>query len=103
MVYPADTAQQQISAFVNFNNRIKDDPYASAIDIWQYSSETGKSLIMNAYEYTKPVAAAPIFDEYLKIPGNISDSMRMTNMTSLSEELEQPEGLRYCVLSNRNT
>ena len=95
VVYPADTAPQHISAFVNFNDRIEDDPYASAIGIWQYSSETGKSLIMNCYEYTEPVARAPIFDEYLKIQGNVSDSMRITNMTSLTEELEQPGGLRY--------
>jgi len=79
---------------VNFGNNINNDPYGSAIGIWQYSTLTNQTIIINAYEYTSPVVAPPAFKEFLSIPGNTSDSMRITNMTDLTIELEQAGGYR---------
>ena len=41
------------------------------------------------------MVAPAAYDEFLAIPGNISSSMRLTNMSSLTAELEQPGGYRY--------
>lgn len=95
VVYPPNTSARQISAFVNFNNHIEDDPFASMIGIWQYSSKTGETTIANNYEYTTEVPRPPAFDEYLSIPHNISDTTRITTMGDLVDELISPAGLRY--------
>ena len=94
VTYSNDTTKQQIQAMYNFGEEATNDRYASAITIWQYSTTTDTNMVINAYDYTKPVARAPIFDEFLAIPGNTSDSLRFTNMTDLTIELEQAEGFR---------
>lgn len=94
MVYPNSTTSQQIQAFVNFNNNIAKDEFGSLISIWQYTSETDAVVVFNAYEYTKPVANAPPFAELQRIPGKIADTLRISNLTDLTEELLQPSGFR---------
>jgi len=95
VTYPNSTTAQQLQTMVDFNNNIKNDPYGSAIGIWQYSTLTNATIIINAYEYTKPVERPVTFNEFLAIPGNTSDSMRITNMTDITNELEQAGGYRY--------
>lgn len=94
VVYPNDTTPAQLKALKNFGDKIEGDPYGSAIGIWQYTTQLGATIVLNAYDYTKPVVAPPVYDEFLAIPGNISSSMRLTNMSDLTEELEQPAGYR---------
>lgn len=89
-----DTTPAQLKALKNFGDKIEGDPYGSAIGIWQYTTQLGATIVLNAYDYTKPVVAPPVYDEFLAIPGNISSSMRLTNMSDLTEELEQPAGYR---------
>lgn len=96
-VYPFSTASQQIKAFVDFGSNIEKDPYGSIISIWQYSSKTDSSIWINAEEYTKAIANPPAFDEFNKIPGKIADSRRITNLTDITEELEQAYGFRSVV------
>lgn len=93
-VYPFSTTSAQFDAFVNFGNNIAKDPYGSIISFWQYASTTDTTLFINAYEYTKPVPNAPPFSQYLAIPGKIADSLRVTNLTDLTGELEQAYGFR---------
>ncbi len=95
VTYPNSTTPQQLQALVNFNGRIEEDPYGSAIGIWRYSTLTNTTIIINAYEYTKPVEKPAAFDEFYAIPGNTSDFMRITNMTDITIELEQAAGYRY--------
>ncbi|KAL1625202.1 hypothetical protein SLS56_007397 [Neofusicoccum ribis] len=97
VAYPLDTANQQLEYLENFTNKMSEDPYASIIVILNYVSTIGQVVVANAYEYTKaiePATPPPIFEEFLSIPGNISDSMRVTNISDLVEELEQPAGYR---------
>ncbi|MCJ1461459.1 hypothetical protein MMC07_000056 [Pseudocyphellaria aurata] len=93
-VYPSSTTSQQLQAFVNFGNKIAKNPYGSIISIYQYSSTSDGISVTNAYEYTKPEANAPPFDEFLKIPNKIVDTLRVTNLTDLTAELEQAYGFR---------
>lgn len=78
----------------NFGNEVTNDRFASAISIWQYNTEADANIIISAYDYTKPEANAPIFNEFLAIPGETSNSLRLTNMTDLTIELEQTPGYR---------
>lgn len=84
-----------MTALKGFGDKIESDPYGSAIGIWQYTSQAGATIILNAYDYTKAEVAPAAYDEFLAIPGNISSTMRLTNMSSLAAELEQPAGYRY--------
>jgi hypothetical protein len=94
VTYPNSTTQAQIDAMYKFTDEVTNDRFASAISIWQYSTTTDTNMIISAYDYTKAVARAPIFDDFLAIPDNTSDSLRFTNMTDLTIELEQAEGFR---------
>ncbi|KKY16132.1 putative fad binding domain containing protein [Diplodia seriata] len=97
VAYPFDTAPQQMEYLETFTNKVAEDPYASIIVILNYASSIGQVVVANAYEYTKTIDPSPppaIFKDFLSIPGNISDSMRITNVSDLIEELEQPAGYR---------
>ena len=104
-IYPFSTASQQIQAFVNFGNNIERDPYGSIISIWKYSSGTGSTIWLNVEDYTKPDPNTAVFDEFKKIPGKFFDTLRVTNLTDLTGELEQDYGFRlvrftrHCLLT----
>ena len=93
ILYPDTTIPAQVSAFVEFNNKIETDPAASLIAFWVYSSETNTTIVKNCYEYTSNTAAlndAPIFHNLLGIKPEIpkTNTVRKANLTSLTTELE---------------
>lgn len=94
VTYPYSTADQQISAIINFGDNIENDQYGSAITIFLKPSVTNETVVVNAYDYTKPVERPAVYNEFLAIPGNTSDSMRITNMSDITLELEQAVGFR---------
>ncbi|EXJ79874.1 hypothetical protein A1O3_08159 [Capronia epimyces CBS 606.96] len=94
VTYPNSTADQQIDAIINFGNNIVNDQYGSAITIFLSASVSNTTTVVNAYDYTKPVVRPAAYNDFLAIPGNTSDSMRITNMTDLTIELEQAPGFR---------
>ncbi|EKG10040.1 hypothetical protein MPH_12867 [Macrophomina phaseolina MS6] len=97
VAYPLDTSDKQFEYLENFTNKLHEDPYASIIVILNYVSAIDQVVVANAYEYTKaidPASPPAAFEEFLSIPGNISDSMRVTNISDLVEELEQAVGYR---------
>ena len=87
VVYPESTTPQQMAAFSNFANNIPNDPAASAICIWQYSSATDATIVLNAYDYTLPVPNPPAYDEFFAIQPEIANSMRVTNISDIIGEL----------------
>lgn len=96
VLYPASTIPAQIDAFVKFTDAIEQDPYASLITFWIYSSATNTTVVENCYEYTKPIANASIFTDLLAIAPEIPDTntLRIDNLTSLTTELEAASNLR---------
>ncbi|KAL4913538.1 hypothetical protein BDW62DRAFT_214106 [Aspergillus aurantiobrunneus] len=86
----AATVNQQVPALVDFTNNIHNDPSASLIPIYTYSSALGVPVIANSLVYTKPIAYPPPFEAFYAMP-NISDSTRWTDLEGLTGELE-PEG-----------
>jgi hypothetical protein len=99
VVYPTSTTPQQLVAFEHFANNVANDPYASTICIWQYSSLTDITVVLNAYDYTKPVAYPAAYDEFFAIEPQVSNTMRITNISDLVSELGVPAGMRYVTLN----
>lgn len=87
VIYPETTIQAQFKALINFSNNIDKNPKGSAIVMPVYQSAVGADLILNAYDYAEPVVRPAAYDEFLAIPGNISDSTGIRNMSSLAAEL----------------
>lgn len=98
--YPYSTAARQIQALVDFTNNLVNDPYASAIVFFQDSFLSNETAIISVYDYTKPVVRPPIYDEFLAIPGNLSDTTRIANLSDIVNELAQPDGFRYVSLNS---
>ncbi|PYI01314.1 FAD-binding domain-containing protein [Aspergillus sclerotiicarbonarius CBS 121057] len=93
VIHDNSSTAQQIEAAVDFTNNIHNDPYASWIGMWGYNSVTGQNIMGGALEYTKPVAYAPAFEEFLKIP-NTTSTMRFASIYNLTMELGQTPGYR---------
>jgi FAD/FMN-containing dehydrogenase len=87
VTYPATTAQAQFKALVNFANNVSKNIKAAAIVMPCYLSTVGKDQVFNAYDYAEPVVRPSSHAEFLAIPGNISDTTGIRNMSSLAEEL----------------
>lgn len=87
MAYPMNTAKAQIEYFTKFTNRIAEDPKANFLQIWSYQQASGAQSILNVIEYVAPVEAPEIYADVLAIPGLISSTMRITNVSSLTDEL----------------
>jgi FAD/FMN-containing dehydrogenase len=88
VIYPATTIQAQFKALVNFANDVDKNVKGAAIIMPAYQSTVGADIIMNAYDYAEPVMRPSAYDEFLAIPGNISDTTGIRDMSSLAEELK---------------
>lgn len=92
--YPNNTAAQLFDAFIKWPAKLQHDPHATVIIFCTYSSLQDVTIFTNSYEYTKPIPRPAIFEDFMALPNNLTDTMRITNMTSLSYELEQAEHYR---------
>ncbi|KAF3004844.1 hypothetical protein E8E13_004761 [Curvularia kusanoi] len=87
VVYPQTTIQDHFNALVNFANNVEKNPKSAAIVMPVYQSSVGSDLILVAYDHAEPVVRPAAFDEFLAIPGNISDTTAVTNMSALAAAL----------------
>ncbi|KAF1940626.1 FAD-binding domain-containing protein [Clathrospora elynae] len=87
VIYPESTIQEHFKALIKFADRIDENPRGSAIVMPVYQSSAGADLILNAYDYAEPVPRPAAYNEFLAIPGNISDTTGIRNMSSLAAEL----------------
>jgi FAD/FMN-containing dehydrogenase len=87
VIYPNTTIQDHFKALTNFSNNMDKDNKASVIVMPMYQSSVGADLILNAYDYAAPVVRPAAFNEFLAIPGNVSDSTAITNMSNLAGAL----------------
>ncbi|KAL9122301.1 MAG: hypothetical protein Q9187_001149 [Circinaria calcarea] len=84
--HPISTALAQITAFSDFNNATNYDVYASLITNFAYASGQGY-VVGNNLEYTKPVVNPPVFQPLTGIEPQISSTMRISNLTDFTNEL----------------
>ncbi|KAF3053543.1 hypothetical protein E8E11_011584 [Didymella keratinophila] len=92
VIYPETTIQDQFKALVNFSDNMDKNPKSAAIVIPLYQSRTGMELILNSYDHTEPVVRPAAFHEFLAIPGNISDTTAVTNMSDLAAAFASQNG-----------
>ncbi|MCJ1461410.1 hypothetical protein MMC07_000007 [Pseudocyphellaria aurata] len=92
-VHPMTVNAPIINAFDNFANNASQDPDAALILTFDYIQ--GQFVWGNDYEYAKPVVNPPIFHEFMEIE-NISSTMRIANLTDLTQEIRagSPDGYR---------
>jgi FAD/FMN-containing dehydrogenase len=94
VTYLSTTIDAQFKALVNFADSMDKHVKGAVIVMPAYLSAVGIDLVANAYDYADPVAKPPAYDEFMAIPGNISDTTGLKNMSTLAKELEQPNTYR---------
>jgi FAD/FMN-containing dehydrogenase len=93
--YDISTASQHVTALYNLNRDPKYDEYATVIQSFGYAPGLGLG-VGNNYEYTKPVASPSAFNEFLAVKPELSNSMRISNLTDITIEQANfsPPGVR---------
>jgi hypothetical protein len=86
---------QQIQAFVDFANQPNYDVYSALINSYAFTVASGW-FVANNYEYTQPTAYPPVFQEYTSIQPQIFSTMRISNLSDFTIELNgrNPNGNR---------
>ena len=88
IINPIETAAEQFKYIEDFatasGNGI--DPYASVINAYIFGAK-GPSAIANQFTYTKPEAFPSILHNFTSIQPQISNTLRVTNLTDLTIEL----------------
>ena len=95
VVYPGDAIQEHFKALVRFSDGVGSEPKGAVIVMPAYMSAVGADLILNAYDYAEPISRPAIYNEFLKIKGNVSDTTGIRNMSSLAGELRALTTHRY--------
>ncbi|KAK2598312.1 hypothetical protein N8I77_011735 [Diaporthe amygdali] len=90
--YNKTAGPELINSMVDFVDNVENDQASSSIIFWTYQPALQDTIVIAAYENTDGVVAGPSFDKYLAISGNLSSTMRVTNISDLAHELEQPTG-----------
>ncbi|KAF3013036.1 hypothetical protein E8E14_009484 [Neopestalotiopsis sp. 37M] len=93
VMYPTVVEPQMIDLMSSFTSGIDDDPASSSILIWYYLPDFKDTFLVAAYENNEGVAEAPTFKDYLAVQPQITSTTRITNWTSITEELVDPDGL----------
>ncbi|KAH6637692.1 hypothetical protein C7974DRAFT_374351 [Boeremia exigua] len=88
--YPEATIQDQFKALVNFADNMNENPKSAVIVMPFYSSSIDNHLILNAYDHAEPVVRPSAYNDFLAIPGNMSDTTALTDMSSLAAALAAP-------------
>jgi FAD/FMN-containing dehydrogenase len=88
VTYPNTTVEAQFKALVNFADKMDEDVKGAVIVIPCYLSVVGADQVLNTYDYARPTVKPTAYDEFMAIPGNISDTTGLRNMSSLAEEFK---------------
>lgn len=91
------TAQEQLEAFATFMDPKNVDPFAEIEQVYVLIPAEDTGLIANDMYYTKPVVNATALLPFQNTEPQVSNSMRISNMTDFVEELliAQPMDQRY--------
>ena len=84
--YDISTAPQQLEAFSDFISSSDYDEYAELIQNYAFIGNMGLQIAINSIEYTKPVENPPVFQPFTRIQPQLSNSMRITNLTDITDE-----------------
>ncbi|CAE7192935.1 hypothetical protein PTNB85_06346 [Pyrenophora teres f. teres] len=89
VLYPGEKepVTTHFEALVRFSENVGKAPKGAVIVMPVYMSAVGKEQVLNAYDYAEPVPRPEIYNEFLAIQGNVSDTTGIRNMSSLAGEL----------------
>ncbi|KAI7191001.1 hypothetical protein KC316_g2552 [Hortaea werneckii] len=95
------TFDQQFAAFEAFTGNPDYDPYASLIHSMIYNFTTKSWFTIAQFEYTKPEAYPPVFENFTSLPTTFSTT-RISNLTDFTEELDvsTPPGQRQMFVTS---
>jgi len=73
------------------------DPFAAVILAIAYVQAEDIFIIASDLQYGKPIANPPILSNFTDAPGAIASTLRVTNLTGLTNEFNNsnPGGFRY--------
>lgn len=92
VVYPETTVQDHFKALVDFTNSVDQNPKSAVIVMPVYQSKVDAHLILNAYDHAEAIMHPAAFKDFLAIPGNISDTTALTDMSTLAAALAAQTG-----------
>lgn len=95
-IYSNETAAEINNAFYWLGINAPSDPYAQVILAYAYVQSADLYVIASDLQYSKPVANPPILQNFTAVPGAIADTLRITNLTGLTNEFNasNPGGFR---------
>lgn len=95
-IYDNITAAALNSAFYHMNTNAPSDPYAAVILAYAYVQAEDIYAIASDLQYGKPVVNPPILSNFTAVPGAIASTLRITNLTGLTQEFNasNPGGFR---------
>ena len=95
-IYSNETAAALNEAFYYIDINAPSDPYAQVILAYAYVQSIDTYIIASDLQYGKPVVNPPILQNFTAVPGSISSTLRITNLTGLTQEFNNsnPNGFR---------
>ena len=84
--YDISTAAQQLEAFTIFNNADDFDENAQIIQNFAFIGRRNLSLANNSLVYTQPIVKPPVLQPFTEIQPQFTNSMRITNLTDITDE-----------------
>jgi len=95
-IYNNVTAAEINNAFYYMNINAPSDPYGAVIIAYAYAQSIDTFIIASDLQYGKPVANPPILSNFTGTPGAIASTLRITNLTGLTNEFNNtnPGGFR---------
>ncbi|KAI1337847.1 FAD-binding domain-containing protein [Xylariaceae sp. FL0016] len=94
VTYPSSTTDQHIAAYVNWTNNIENYQDGSAILFWSHTPASRDITVTAAYHDTTAAVAAPAFDEFLAVPHQLTNSLRVGTHLDMTNELILTGGYR---------
>ena len=85
--YDISTAPQQLQAFTDFNGAEDFDEYSEVIQSFVFVGDRDLYRIVSSLENTKPVAYPLALQPFTKIQPQLSNSMRITSLTDITDEM----------------
>lgn len=103
VVYPLNTTEQHIAAYVKWVDNIPNYTAGSAVTFWAYSPDSG-IIVSAALHDTSNTEWAPAYDDFHTIEPQLSDSLRHDSHLNMTVELEEPLGYHqiWITLTGKN-
>ncbi|KAK1674084.1 hypothetical protein BDP55DRAFT_746456 [Colletotrichum godetiae] len=103
VVYPLNTTEQHIAAYVKWVDNIPNYTKGSAVAFWAYTPTAG-TVVSAALHDTSDSEWAPAYKEFQTIGPQIANTFRHDSHLNMTVELEEPMGYRqiWITLTGKN-